>query len=86
MGHGAGRAVEVGLGDEPGESIRLRKEAGEKAGGLVRTEAGWQSRSDPCAKLQSTTFSKCSPVFLRVLTEGTWRDLHALDKALDIRA
>ena len=35
MGHGEGRAVELGLGGEPGEPIRLRREAGEKAGRLV---------------------------------------------------
>lgn len=43
--------VELGLREEPWEVIRLR-EAGEKAGSLVRTEAGWQTLSDPCAKLQ----------------------------------
>lgn len=52
MQHGEGWAVELGLGGEPGEPIRLRREAGEKAGRLVRTEAGWQTLSDRCAKLQ----------------------------------
>lgn len=49
---GEGWAVELGLREEPGEAIRLRREAGEKAGRLVRTQAGWQTLSDPCAKLQ----------------------------------
>lgn len=52
MGCGEGWAVQLGLGDEPGEAIRLKREAGEKAGRLVRTEAGWQTLSHPCAKLQ----------------------------------
>lgn len=47
-----GWAVKLGLREEPGEAIRLRREAGEKAGRLVRTQAGWQTLSDPCAKLQ----------------------------------
>ena len=33
MRQGEGWAVGLGLRDEPGESIRLRREAGEKAGG-----------------------------------------------------
>lgn len=49
---GEGWAVELGLREEPGKAIRLRREAGEKAGSLVRTEAGWQTLSDSCAKLQ----------------------------------
>lgn len=32
VGRGQGRAVELGLEQGPGEAIRLRKEAGEKAG------------------------------------------------------
>lgn len=71
----------MGLREEPGEAVRLRREAGEKAGRLVRTQAGRQTLSDPCAKLQETTFSEFRPVFLRILTWGIWRDLCALDRA-----
>lgn len=51
--HATGEGWAVGLGLRRAWRVhKVKEEAGEKAGGWVRTEAGWQTLSDPCAKLQ----------------------------------
>lgn len=68
--------MELELEEEPW-AIRLRRQAGEEAGGQADT-----LRS--VCKAAINNILEVHPAILHVLTWGTWKDLHALDGAVVI--